>query len=471
MPRLQSMLIRTAAAALALAGAARAEVVTMNDGLRIEGRIIGRTADTITVDAKLGSTRTAITLRMDEIDSIDETPVPDGFYDAEPVPDRAGDHGEVEAGTELYLEVPIIGELGRDVFSEGVRSVLAYARRHRVQHIVFVVDSEGGSLDVGGAIYRLLEANAPHLTYHAIVRNCIGAALAIPLWCDDGFMLAGGRIGGDPTPISELSVKVSPEDEEVMRRQMAQEIAKEAEERGIDGTVIRAMFDPSETLAAWQNDRGHIDTGRWLPEGIDPEKVIFDCKAGEVLVLDRDQALFLTGITPYNGDAAGLGEMLGFDAWEMESDTGQTQMEKAFQKGRKAADSAEAKHAKVVANNIARREQAERAIDHSMQEAASWDPTKGSYGSYASRWNWRGGYRGANSWSPSSRDRWKTRTDAALYYLGNAASAVRSAASLDREAERLGLERTFKPGELNSMMQDINVKANALRANRGNIGP
>ena len=63
---------------------------------------------------------------------------------------------------------------------DGVAKVLRYAKRHRVGHIVFVIDSTGvSSVDDAIEIYKLLGKYKNKLTYHAIVRDCIGPGLVV----------------------------------------------------------------------------------------------------------------------------------------------------------------------------------------------------------------------------------------------------------------------------------------------------
>ena len=43
---------------------------------------------------------------------------------------------------------------------------------------MLTIDSSGGNLDEAIGIYNALKKYDPHITYHALIRNCTGDALA-----------------------------------------------------------------------------------------------------------------------------------------------------------------------------------------------------------------------------------------------------------------------------------------------------
>ncbi len=119
--------------------------------------------------------------------------------------------------------------------------------------------------------------------------------------------------------------------------------------------------------------------------------------------------------------------------------------------------------------NLSRRESSERYIEHNMKEAAGWDPTKASYETYSHRWHWGWGWtqtRESKQLTDESQKKWRTRTDACMYYLSRVAKGLNTVKRLDAEAVKLGLEPTYKPGEIDLLLKDIKVRFASLRAHR-----
>jgi hypothetical protein len=363
-----------------------------------------------------------------------------------------------------------VGAFGQEVFAEGVASVLRYAKRNNIQHIVFTIDSTGGNLDEATAIYRSLEKDDAYFKYHAVIRNCVGDALAVPLWCDTLHLMPGARIGGAQRKLSEISDKIDADEEEVIRSQMAREVAYEAERRGRNGAAIRAMLDPLEVLAAWRDDKGEVAFGPKPPANLPGDRLIFKNDETSVLVLSYEEAAEL-GLQIFDGKVEDLGKVLGFTSWKQESDFGQRQMRRRAQIEQKRAKAASTAFETRVKQNIQRREITNRSIQHNVRTAAEWNPTNASYSTYAGRWNWRGRYRGSNTWTQASQKQWKDRTDACMTLLSRAAKAARTMKKLDRKAVDLGLEPTYKEGELDDMIKDLQAKYNMLARNRKRTGP
>jgi hypothetical protein len=462
-------------AVLVLAHTARADVVTMKDGRRFEGRVVDRAPAEIRLDTRIGSIRTILTLPSIEIASVDDKPLPDGFFDPPPVEPRRSAPRQEQTGT-LYLEVPIVGAFGQQVFAEGVKRVLGYAKGHRIRHVVFMIDSMGGDIDEATAIYQQLRRYDPHMTYHAVIRRCGGDALSVPLWCETVHFAPGAVLGGD-NAIVPADENDDPEAETLMRSELAHEVAIDAESRGMNGPMIRAMIDPEETIAVWRDEQGELVVGVTLPAGMAGDRVVANVGVGDLLVIDESMALEL-GVRPSGGTAQELGDLLGIDDWYTESEYAAETMAKTATRLRRKAQADDAKFEKKVEHNIRRRASIDRLIEGSLKSAQQWDPSSGTYEYYSRRYRWSstyGGYRGrsgrgSSSWTLESQDRWKSRTDATLYFLDRAARGIRPMNRLDREAQKLGLEPTYGPGELEMMLTDVNAKAAMLMNQRGRRG-
>ncbi len=453
------------------AQAAVADVVTLKDGRRFEGTIVGDNDATLSIDTVVSTIRVTLKLDKGGIDTHEKKPVPAGFYDPPPAAPRVSDPTKFEDPGSVYLEAPIRGAFGKDVRASGVRAVLAYARAHRIGHVVFTIDSTGGDLDEAQEIYQLLKSQLGKIRLHAIVHNCLGDALAVPAACDTINLLPGSKIGGLGRRLAEISDKLAKEDEAVLRRQLANDLEATAQERGRSGRIMRAMVDPTSRLAAWRDENNEPALGTALPEGTAKDRVIFEDGPDTVLMLSYEQAIAL-GLPPFKGDAQDLGKLLGISQWQSESDFGHRTMAKAAADAARQEAGAQAVFAAKVKNNVTRRETAERSMESNMKQASEWAPTKESYATYknyATHWNWGYGYGGSydtNRLTAESRKKWRDRTDACMHYLIEARGAMKTMKRLDAEALTLGLKPNYKTGELDQMIDDIEVKVTYLNNHR-----
>jgi hypothetical protein len=319
------------------------------------------------------------------------------------------------------------------------------------------------------------------VTYHAVIHTCLGDALAVAMMCDTLHIVPGAKVGGAPGKFSDASDKIKAEDDKVIRQQIGYEAARHMQERGEPGRIIRKMIDPSVPLACWLGEDGQWLFSDEVPAGVPDDRVVFRSKAGEILVLDSKEAQQL-GVPPSTGKAADLGETLGLSGWKPESDYGEKTMTATASRKKQEAEKQSARVTAAIKSNITRRETTDRALQHSLQEAAKWDPTKASYATYSRRYGWgwgpgrwsgryrRGGYYDgggeSNLFTQESRKKWQTLSNTCASYLRRAAQAAAAMKRLDEQAVKLGLEPTYKPGELDEMITDTGTKFAALKAHR-----
>jgi hypothetical protein len=353
----------------------------------------------------------------------------------------------------LYLEVPIEGVFGKDIYADGVNAALRYAGRYRIHHVVFVVNSPGGDLDESRATYDLLRRNQRQFTFHAIVRECIDGALGVAVWCDSIHILPGARLGGGSSGSGRG------DEDRLLRSQVAREIIRQARLEGPVADIVGAMIDPDRTLAAWRDEAGEIVVGAAAPPAVPAARQVFRVGPGELLVLDHEQAVGL-GLEPLVGGAAELGGVVGLSGWKAESDYGRRVMAETAGRKRREAEEASAKYAAAVEDNIRRREALEQYLEESLKRAAEWNPSDASYDYYVRRWGW-GWSRSKLRLTHDSRQRWRERTDLAMNYLLEAAKTVTALERLDREARELGLKPSFEGTELGWVKSDIQTKYDA----------
>lgn len=454
------------------AGAVRADVVVRDDGHRFEGEIVAEDSSAVSIDTVIATVRTTLTLKRSEVKSVEKQPVPPGFFDPPSPPARLSDPKTFGAQDTLYLEVPIAGKFGEAVYADGVGRAIAYAKRNRIKHVVFSINSSGwNNLDEARETAKALKQSHDGLAYHSIVLNCIGDALAVALMCDTVNLAPGAKVGGAPGNLTEATKKQEAEDEQVFRRQLADIVAGHLRERGRPGTIVPAMIDPAAPLAAWLDPKGQIASGAEPPEDLPADHLVFKKAKEEILVLTYDQLRKL-GMPAFEGGVGELGKALNLPHWRSESDYGRRAMAEAVAQQKKAA-----RFDTAVRTNVSRREAAEQAIKFNMEVSARYTPTKpesddssGSSITIGRRWGGIELSGDSGVYTADSLRRWQSMTDASVAYLQRAAQAALAMKRLDDEARKLGIEPTYEPGELDQLINDLQNKYHTLQTERNTQG-
>jgi len=457
---------------LVLAFPAVADVVILKDGRQFEGRIVRDDPTGVEIDAVISTIRTQLTLSHDQIESIERGELPEGFFDPPRTPDSALNPSDLPPGAEVYLEVPMVGIMGRDIHAEAVHIALAYARRNHIEHVVFRVNSEGGSLDEAQAIVREFQRGSRGVKTYALVDRCTGDALAVPLMCDWVGFTPTALVGGNETPMAEAVDDLDAELEMSLRSDLGRRAQEHADAKGRSGVVVRAMIDPAEVLAIWVDEQDKMKLGRTLPQDLDADRVIASVGEGEPLMLEGAQ-LRRAGAPIVEGRIEGMGAVLGFEHWVSDGDFGQRTMERITRRNQaiatnddRRAERAQTQSNKHLTNNIERRAALDRTLKHSLQEASRWDPTGHDYATYHRRsGSWDNVYN-TNTLTQESRQDWQQRTDMTLGFLRQGARAARSLKELDIEATKMGLETTYPPGELDLIIQGMQAQWDFLKENR-----
>jgi len=458
-----SYLVGAIAAALIGGTIALADVVTLKDGRRYEGRVLEKSGASVRVDTMAAGMRVELTLPAGDIERIDEAPLPAGFFERPAPAARVSDPTLTKDARGLYLEVPVIGAFGKEVTADGIEAVLSYAKRHGVRNIVFTIDSDGGDMDEGREVYRLLREYKNSLRYHAIVKRAKGEALAVLLWCRPVLVLPGGSISG------LVPKAASPEDaneEAILRSRMAERAVSDTGAQGNIAALVRALIDPGARLAAWKDEKGALTVDEEAPAGTPKERVVFQVAKGEALSLSREQCIAL-GMKDWKGSAADVGAVVKAPTWTAESDFGVKALARAAAEHAKRSQAKQSAHDAKVKKATGRRAEVDQHIQDAIKEAAMWDPSKESYTTYMERYNWGWTWDFAsNKWTAESQRKWRTRTDACMYYLKEAGRGLHAMKKLDPEAQKLGLDPLYGPGEIDTMLKALDVRYSDLAANR-----
>jgi hypothetical protein len=457
-----------ALALLSLATPVLADQVILKDGRTFDGQIIDNTKDSVRIDSMVVGIRTKISFKKTDVEKINFAALPADFY-SPPANQLPGAASNTNPDDNLFLQIPIVGTIGKDVMGSGVERALSYAKGKGVKYIVLYFDSPGGSIDETARILRAFDKYNDDFTFVCIVKKCIGEAFALALMSDKGFLRPNAQVGGTSEEFTKLSVGLDSSTEATLRGTIADRVAQQASENGRYPLIVRAMVDPREVTAAWVNNDKLIELGAAVPKGIDKSRIIFensDPAHPKVLTLTPDQ-FDQIGLKSFVGNPSDLGSVLNVKNWKEESNFGDKVMAATAKAAAEEKDAQKHAQDTRVERNVSRRAEAEAYISNNMKQAAAWDPNAGSYRSYASRWGWGSYYGGLTR---DSRAEWSARTDTATGYLQRAANGIRTMMTLDNEAKTLGLDQTYKPGELQMMLDDITVKINMLQQFRNKTG-
>ncbi len=107
-----------------------ADVVVLSDGRRYEGKVQQEDPETVTIQTKVEGIRVTLGFPRVDVASVEESPLPEGFFAPAPAAPRVSDPKKLKKGAVLYLEIPIIGTFGKQVVAAGLSGVLAYAKLH-----------------------------------------------------------------------------------------------------------------------------------------------------------------------------------------------------------------------------------------------------------------------------------------------------------------------------------------------------
>jgi hypothetical protein len=373
--------------------AADASEITTKDGRVLVGEI--RVADeaVVIIDTVLNGVRANVSLQREEIEKLVEGPVPSGFFAPRPADARESKPGDAQPGDNLYLEVPLRGQMGVDVFAKALQRVLTYATRHRVPHLVLRVDLDGfsGSRETR-KVFKLLDRYRDRVQLHAIVESGLGDAIAVLLNCHTIHVLPQARIGG-----ATLKIPAGEDrgEFEVRRWGLAREVGRVGANRGRSSVLLQAMIVPALEVSVYLDAAGERRIVRGAPpSGLEPDRLIVHDGPGSVLVLSPEQLQALGVPRLETGQAKALGGALGLEGWKPESAYGTKQMAKVARAEQKASQDKQAKFERDCERVLTRRASVQREIQHSVQQAAKWDPSGADYTTYQrpGYWDWAGNW-------------------------------------------------------------------------------
>lgn len=441
-----------AAAACGLMGAAalcaRADVVEMKDGRRFEGNLTADRPYDIVIDTMVNNIRVSMTLQRTEIKSITRSPLPAGFFDrpasketpAAPA-EIAPAHHAAESKAGAYIEVPLEGSFGRDIYPKGVEAALKLAVDHGIRHVVFRIHSPGGEVWAAKKIMEILDQYQGKVVTHALIEQAMSASIWVVFACDHIEIVPGGAVGAAVVFRGDASTGSAQVDEK-MNSALAGELGAIAERHNHSPAVVRAMIIPEAELYAWnEGDRPRVSAER--PDPSPPGLRVLSTDR-DVLTLTADEAGQIGLATELKGhDAAEIGPDQGIDGWAATGNMGAA----AMQRGCKQS-------AQVRADLDRAAERLRRAVT----EAGQADPTRYSYQATES-----------GVLSIESRRRWTELSDKALAAWTEAKRALSEFKAEQAKAAELGMEALVErvdPKDMKTTLAEIDSRITDLRRGR-----
>jgi len=167
---------------------------------------------------------------------------------------------EAAAGLEFYLDVPMIDNsdlarsgVGGNITAEAIINAVRYADRHpQIHHVVFRMDTGGGSLMHAEAMEDAIERHHANTEFHIVVQNAISAGIWTAFSCDTIFMCTAGTIGG-ATAYYQIG------DQSIVAGDIpyiAARLERTAERNGYPKQLIKPLMLMDSELHAWKNDAG-----------------------------------------------------------------------------------------------------------------------------------------------------------------------------------------------------------------------
>ncbi len=367
-----------------------------------------------------------------------------------------------------YLEIPLEGRYGERITAQGLEAALQAGLCPGVKHVVFTIDSQGGDQIAARDIYNLLAKYDKVFTFHAIVRDATGVAVAPLVWCETILVRPGARIGG--VNIAVDGGRYPGVDPGVVLANLADNAALEAKRHGHSAELIRAMIDPSQAVNAWRDKAGRVQISRWVPNGIHTDEFIVMHVPGTLLMLTDRQAVELRLARAYEGDAAGLGRELGFPGWGSAGDAGREAMTSGTLVERANAAPGDRQRF-LIDQNLRRRTAARTSIERFLKLAEGWDPKLGTYATireshpWWAPW-WDGCEFDSGRLTAASRRMWMERTDLAVAALSRARGGVLEMKRLEKEALTLGQKPLYAEGKLEEMRRNMELRIATLIGDR-----
>lgn len=361
-------------------------------------------------------------------------------------------------GTVYFVEVPIVGEVGKDVSSEGVKSLFKAAAGSGVKHIVFRIKTPGGSVATARDIREIMKSYEDRFQYHALIEDCISAGIWVAFSCHTIHMADGSSFGGAVAYTKNIDTGSAEVDSKMNSILTAEEVAA-AEAKGHSGVLVQAMMVMASEAYAWTDDKNKIQISNHAPAEVPPERMLLSDTAETVLTLTQSKAVAIGAAKPLRGDTAGLGDDLGYPGWKQalaaESADTLRRAKTMYYKEQAAKEALDKKRDQ----NVERRNATILFIEQTLRQAEKNDPANGTY--YVKE--------DTGHFTAASQQQWKKATDQAISDWQRVMTGVKTWAQLEKEADALGLERAVNNLNLNELWTRAQREIQRLKSDRNKM--
>lgn len=316
---------------------AHADIVTLKDGTTHEGTVIKENRAEVVLEIVIANIKTTKTFPRYQVRSIEYKPLESADATKEEEKDqqenadrdstgRSGSDAQTEGRTdtedddsgtdrradlrnrELFITIPVEGIIGIETNANGLKNALTQARRRKVQHIVFVIDSPGGYVYDAIESLKVLKEFDDDFVYHAlVVEGAISAASIYVAASDHIWLRPESRVGGAVAYTSDNSTGAADVDAK-MNSIWAAEIASRALSKGHPPEIFRAMVETGAEV--WFDEEGKVYASRPGTPGaqqIDNSQTILTIRADQMIQIGMAKL--------FEGELDELGEQLQIANW------------------------------------------------------------------------------------------------------------------------------------------------------------
>ncbi|MFG0257878.1 MAG: hypothetical protein ACF8GE_08260 [Phycisphaerales bacterium JB043] len=373
------------------------DTIRLKDGRVFEGRVLKETRTSVEFEALVSNITTVMTFRKREIESIErgEVVVP-ARRDRAGTPERSrgrttSRRPSASPGGDAvrYLEIPLEGTFGEDIAPEGVRDALDFAKKRKIEHVVFRLKSPGGYVWAANEIADVMSEFHEGLRYYCVIEEAISASIWVVFGCDEIFALPDARVGA-AVVFSQDRTTGEAEVDAKMNSAIAGTLAARAHANGHSPEIVRAMVLQEAQVFAIREGEVYRFTDQ-LP---DVGHEVLDTSQ-TVLTMTSDE-LVRYGVARPLADDGALGNALGHEGWTRFNNYGSASMRKAAQKLQK--EKAELERLLGTVGPLV------AAINSAIEEVNQYDPRMGSY-SY---------YEDSGGFTSQSLREWRSRTETTI---------------------------------------------------------
>lgn len=229
---------------------------------------------------------------------------------------------EKSAGLEFYIEVPMIDNkdiknygVGGNITAESIINSVRYASGNdKVNHVVFMMDTGGGSLYHAEAMEDIIEKHHDNTEFHIVVQNAISAGIWTAFSCDTIFMCKAGTLGGATAyyQVSDQEVVAAPDIPWI-----AANLEFTAKRNGYPPQLIAPLMLMKSELHYWNDEDGKKVLSNDPPADRKAVKRYRHLdQSNTVLTLTTNDAIEIGIAKPIDDfDATLVGKQLGLPGW------------------------------------------------------------------------------------------------------------------------------------------------------------